>query len=165
MNKNTLTAIFMGLVICLGIVVIVLSIKLGIRPKTDDVESGVPTNTVVAEEVEIVTPTPIITQAPPEPQTEIIIVKMVRAKETINIRSQASKEGAKLGSAVVGSEYVMIEQLDNGWTKIEYNEGEAYLKSEYLEVFEVEKEVEVVPESENEEETVEGTENADDITE
>ena len=148
MNKNTLTAILMGFIICLGIAVIVISIKLGIRPNvsdSDDTISQIPNNVVVEEGV-TQTPTPEITEEPIEPQTTTVMVPMVRTTETVNVRDDSSTSGNKLGSAEKGSEFVMIEALDNGWTKIEYQGGEAYIKSDYLEQFE--KEVEATPEPE-----------------
>ena len=148
MNKNTLTAILMGFIICLGIAVIVISIKLGIRPNvsdSDDAISQAPNNVVVEESV-TQAPTPEITEEPVEPQTTTVMVPMVRTTETVNVRDDSSTGGNKLGSAEKGSEFVMIEALDNGWTKIEYQGGEAYIKSDYLEQFE--KEVEATPEPE-----------------
>ena len=154
MNKNTLTAILMGFIICLGIAVIVISIKLSIRPNVSDSGDTVEqiTNNVVVEETPTQTPTPEATEPPVEPQVTTVMVPMVRTTETVNVRDDSSTSGNKLGSAVKGSEFVMIEALDNGWTKIQYNDVEAYIKSDYLEQFE--KEVEVTPTPEP---TVEGT--------
>ncbi len=148
MNKNTLTAILMGFIICLGIAVIVISIKLSIRPNVDNSgETGKPVGDVVIETQPTQTPTPEVTEPPQEPEVTTIMVQMVRTTETVNVRDDSSTNGNKLGSAVKGSEFVMIEQLDNGWTKIEYNDGVAYIKSDYLEPFEMEVEVTVTPEA------------------
>lgn len=148
MNKNTLTAILMGLVICLGIVVIVLSIKLSIRPKADSKSdigtSG--TNVVTGEPSPSATPTPDLTPtSTPEPEVETVTVQMVRVTATVNVRSRpdSSTQETKLGTAAVGSEFVMLEELDNGWTRIEYGDSTAYIASKYLEKFE--KQVEVTP--------------------
>lgn len=147
MNKNTLTAILMGFVICLGIVVIVLSVKLSIRPKAEpEPDLGTASN-VFVENNPTDTPTP---EATPEPTTEpavtTVTVQMVRTTTSVNVRAEPSANGTKLGTVVKGSEFVMIEDVgegDNKWTKIEYEGGEAYIKSSYLEQFE--KEVEVTP--------------------
>lgn len=144
MNKNTLTAILMGLVICLGIVVIVLSIKLSIRPKADSKSdigtSG--TNVVTGEPTPSVTPTP--TPSPtPEPEVQTVTVQMVRTTATVNVRPDSSTEKPAIGTATIGSEFVMLEELDNGWTKIEYGDSIAYISSKYLEKFE--KQVEATP--------------------
>lgn len=148
MNKNTLTAILMGFIVCLGILVIVISIKLSIRPNVEDSsQTGKPTDEVVIETQPTATPTPVITEAPQVPEVTTVVVTMVRTTETVNVRDDSSVNGNKLGSAVKGSEFVMIEQLDNGWTKIEYEGGIAYIKSDYLEPFEKEVEVTVTPEA------------------
>lgn len=147
MNKNTLTAILMGFIICLGIAVIAISIKLSIRPKVnDEAGTGTPVSDVVGP-APTDTPIPEMTEAPEEPKVTTVTVQMVRTTETVNVRDDSSINGNKLGSAVKGSEFVMLEALDNGWTKIEYNDGIAYIKSEYLEQFE--REVEVTPEPED----------------
>ena len=70
MNKNTLTAILMGFVICLGIVVIVLSVKLSIRPKAEpDPDLSTASNVFVDNTNPTDTPTPEATpEATPEPE-------------------------------------------------------------------------------------------------
>ena len=60
----------------------------------------------------------------------------VRAKEQVNIRKSASASADKLGSASAGDTFVLIEQMANGWSKVSYQSGEAYISSQYLEVLE-----------------------------
>lgn len=148
MNKNTLTAILMGFVICLGIVVIVLSVKLSIRPKAEpepDLSSA--SNVFVDDTNPTDTPTPEMTPEPtPTPEPTTVTVMMVRTTTSVNVRAEPSTSGTKLGTVVKGSEFPMIEEVgeaDNKWTKIQYDGGEAYIKSSYLEQFE--KEVEAAP--------------------
>ncbi len=59
---------------------------------------------------------------------------MVRATDVVNIRASASTEAEALGKAAVGDEYTRYEEMENGWSKIDYNGQEAYIKTEYLEV-------------------------------
>ena len=145
MNKNTLTAILMGFIICLGIAVIAISIKLSIRPNISDSDKTGEQVSEVIETPPTDTPIPEVTEVPDEPQISTITVQMVRTTETVNVRDDASINGNKLGSAEKGSEFVMLEALDNGWTKIEYKDGIAYIKSDYLEQFEREVEVTATP--------------------
>lgn len=147
MNKNTLTAILMGFIICLGIAVIAISIKLSVRPNVSSDSKGTGGQPVsgVVEAAPTDTPTPEVTDVPEEPQVTTVTVQMVRTTETVNVRDDASTSGNKLGSAEKGSEFVMLEALDNGWTRIEYKDGTAYIKSDYLEQFEKEVEVTVTP--------------------
>lgn len=51
---------------------------------------------------------------------------------TINVRSSASENADKVGVVSQGEELTILEILENGWTKIDYNGSEAYVKTEYL---------------------------------
>ncbi len=57
----------------------------------------------------------------------------VRALETVNIRAKDTTDGQLLGVAYMGETFPLIEHQDNGWSKIIYNNVEAYIKTEYLE--------------------------------
>lgn len=59
---------------------------------------------------------------------------MVRATDVVNIRSSASTDSEALGKAAIGDEYTRYEEMENGWSKIDYNGQEAYIKTEFLEV-------------------------------
>lgn len=67
-------------------------------------------------------------------EEEQTVVKTVRATDVVNIRSSDSEEADKLDKAQVGQEFTLLEEKGNGWSKVEYNNGEAYIKSDYLEV-------------------------------
>lgn len=62
-----------------------------------------------------------------------VVVNKVKAKERVNIRKSDSKDSDKVGSASEGETFELIEKLPNGWTKIKYNDSEAYINSDYLE--------------------------------
>lgn len=80
----------------------------------------------------------------------------VRATDVVNIRSSDSEEADKIDKAQIGQEFPLLEEKGNGWSKVAYNGGEAYIKSDYLEpVFE---EV-LVAEGTEDEETAENEEN------
>lgn len=77
-----------------------------------------------------------------EPDTEVAntentepasVVTRVRAKDVVNIRSSDSETADKLGKAAIGDEFKLLEKRGNGWSKIEYEGAEAYVKSEFLE--------------------------------
>lgn len=81
----------------------------------------------------------------------------VRATDVVNIRSSDSEEADKIDKAQIGQEFPLLEEKGNGWSKVAYNGGEAYIKSDYLEpVFE---EVLAAEGTENEE-TAENEENS-----
>ena len=53
--------------------------------------------------------------------------------ENVNIRASASTESESLGMTKTGDVYTRYEKMENGWSKIDYNGKEAYIKSEFLE--------------------------------
>ena len=57
----------------------------------------------------------------------------VQATTTVFVRSAPDKDdnGNKLGKAKAGDEFTVISAND-GWTKVMYNDQEAYIKSDYL---------------------------------
>ena len=57
----------------------------------------------------------------------------VKATDVVNIRATASTEGESLGKASQGQEFTRYEVMENGWSRIDYNGQEAYIKTEYLE--------------------------------
>lgn len=65
-----------------------------------------------------------------EPQT---VVTKVKTTDVVNIRTSDSEKADKLGKAAVGDEFELLEEKGNGWSKVRYNDSEAYIKSEFLE--------------------------------
>ncbi len=57
----------------------------------------------------------------------------VRTTDNVNIRASASTDAEALGKASTGDTFKRYEEMENGWSKIDYNGKEAYIKSEYLE--------------------------------
>lgn len=57
----------------------------------------------------------------------------VYVKETVNIREGMSQDSKRVGTAYAGDTYTKIQDYAEGWTKIEYNGSEAYIKTEFLE--------------------------------
>lgn len=60
-------------------------------------------------------------------------VKTVKAIDVVNIRTSDSETADKIDRAQIGQEFTLLEERGNGWSKIEYDGGEAFIKSEYLE--------------------------------
>ena len=93
----------------------------------------------------------------------------VRATDVVNIRNSDSETADKKGQAQIGDEFTLLEQKENGWSKVKLADGEGYIKSEYLQVIQTEladagavtqesQEQETVPE-ENQQQEAEGEEN------
>ena len=54
--------------------------------------------------------------------------------DTINVRSSDSETADKLGKIAKGTTIDVIEVRVNGWTKINYEGSEAYVKTDYLQI-------------------------------
>ena len=68
-----------------------------------------------------------------EPKQEEPKSWTMRATTTVYIRSTPDKDSNdnKLGKANKGDEFTAVD-ANNGWTKVKYNDSEAYIKSDYL---------------------------------
>lgn len=60
--------------------------------------------------------------------------QVVRTTDTVNVRSSDSEEADKIGKAQTGTELTRIEERVNGWSKVIFEDKEAFIKSDYLEV-------------------------------
>ena len=72
-----------------------------------------------------------VEEAPVEEEVPSVIT--VKAIDKVNIRKSASTDADALGKAEIGDTFTQLEALENGWSKIDYNGTEAYVKSEFLE--------------------------------
>lgn len=96
------------------------------------------------------------TAATSEAGTQTVTTHTIRATDVVNIRSSDSETADIISKTAKGDEYKQLEALANGWSKIEYNGGVAYVKTEFFEVVgeeTVEVENETQTETENKEET------------
>lgn len=87
-----------------------------------------------------------------------VIIKTVRTTAVVNVRSSDSVSADKVGKAELGKEYKLLEEKANGWSKIEFEGEEAFIKTEYLEA--VEEEVVVVEDAEEDEDAEEAAANS-----
>lgn len=65
--------------------------------------------------------------------TSETVVTEVKTTDVVNIRTSDSETADKLGKAAIGDTFKLLEQRGNGWSKIEYNGGDAFIKSDFLE--------------------------------
>ncbi len=79
------------------------------------------------------------------------VVTEVKTTDVVNIRTSDSETADKLGKAAVGDTFKLLEERGNGWSKVEYNGEDAFIKSDYLEPSKTEvREVASAEESEGE---------------
>ena len=79
-------------------------------------------------------------QASAEEQTNNGPVReRVKATTSVNVRSSDSETAERLGTVSEGAILTRLEAKLNGWSKVEYEGKEAYIKSDYLEVVDSDK--------------------------
>ncbi len=101
--------------------------ELGVQMKVDVGEE------LAKAEAPVEEPTPTPT---PEPESETeaeTVVKKVKAITVVNVRASDSEKADKVGKASEGQEFTLLEEKANGWSKIDFEGKEAFIKSEYLE--------------------------------
>ena len=98
-------------------------------------------------------------------EAPVEVVTKVKTTDVVNIRTSDSETADKLGKASVGDEFELLEEKGNGWSKIKYEGGEAFIKSEYLEPSETMAASDAEQnEDEEEEDTQEQVDNSSDST-
>ena len=58
----------------------------------------------------------------------------VTTTTTVNVRSSDSEQADKLGKVSGGTKLQVLEQRPNGWTKVDYEGKEGYIKTEFLQL-------------------------------
>lgn len=65
--------------------------------------------------------------------TENVVEEKVKATDTVNVRSSDSENADRLGQIAMGDTITRYETKENGWSRVDYNGQDGYIKSEYLE--------------------------------
>ena len=73
-----------------------------------------------------------IQQPEPEPVVNIDPDKQVEAREVVNVRASESVNSPAVGMIAPGTVYELLAELESGWSRIRFEGGEVYVKSEYL---------------------------------
>ena len=58
--------------------------------------------------------------------------KLVMTTDKVKVRKDPSTDGEVVSLVDIGEVFTKIEDVEDAWTKIEYEGGEAYIKSDYL---------------------------------
>ena len=66
------------------------------------------------------------------PQQMTAQVTEVETIDTVNVRSSDSETADKVGRAEKGVRLPLVEKRENGWSKVEFEGKEAFIKSEFL---------------------------------
>ncbi len=113
----------------------------------DSAEATTEESTEAATEGESAEPAEEATEATEAQEQQT--TKKIKALDVVNIRSSDSETADKIAKTEIGQEFTQLEALENGWSKIEYDGGTAYVKTQFFEE---------VKESEQSTETTETTE-------
>lgn len=99
-------------------------------------EEPIVTEPVVTEPPVTTPPETTTTTAPPTTEPEPLVTEpttyMMITNARVNIRAEASSEGERLGRFDEGELVEVIDVGYNGWAKIVYGDGIAYVYAEYL---------------------------------
>lgn len=73
------------------------------------------------------------TEEPQETEpTENVMEEKVKATDTVNVRSSDSENADRIGQVAMGDTITRYEVKENGWSRVDYNGTEGYIKSEFL---------------------------------
>ena len=100
----------------------------------EEPEATVSDNTVT-ESTDTTTVSANETEQTQDVQAEVT-TETVETTATINVRSSDRETADKIGKAPQGEKYTRLETKENGWSKILFEEKEAYVKTEFLKVLE-----------------------------
>ncbi len=100
----------------------------------EEPEATVSDNTVT-ESTDTTTVSANETEQTQDVQAEVT-TETVETTAIINVRSSDSETADKIGKAPQGEKYTRLETKENGWSKILFEEKEAYVKTEFLKVIE-----------------------------
>ena len=74
-----------------------------------------------------------------EPEEEDMFVPTIlkgKTNDLVNVRKSASSEADKIGMANKGDTYTVYEVMLNGWTSIDYEGKEGYIRSDFIDLIE-----------------------------
>lgn len=69
-----------------------------------------------------------------EQEDTVVVSRVIKATDVVNIRSSDSETADILDRTTVGQEFKELEALANGWSKVEYKDSVAYVKTEFFEI-------------------------------
>ena len=98
-----------------------------------------------------------------EEQEQPANTRKIKAIDAVNVRSSDSETADRIGQIATGDVCTELEALGNGWSKIEYQGGTAYVKSEFFEEV-VENDDSAANEASSEETAAEDTADAEETT-
>lgn len=123
--------------IIFGITMIMISFMIFSTPLLATEENRVPSEESANQETSQLsneTTQETIQPEPPKetPPTKVTKNEVMYVQERCNIRASYSASSERVGGLEVGTEVTVIEEYSNGWYKIQYDGGEAFIKAGIL---------------------------------
>lgn len=131
MKKRTINRILLGIIAFLTVAICILIVQILNRPRytaNSEVETATITEITQSEAIPDIQETQTV-----EPET-VANNTVLRGKTStkVKIRELPSADSRVLETVEEGVEFDILEILDSGWTKIQYNDQEAYISSSYV---------------------------------
>ena len=133
MKNRTINRILQGVIVLLIIAICFLSVQIIRRPHYINISEN--EATVIEEATAPITSADIedtvgdsLSAAEQQPTSAL----RVKTSTKVNIRDAASDQAKVLTTVEEGYEFDIIEIQDNGWTKLKYEDQDAYISSSYV---------------------------------
>ena len=133
MKKTTINTILLCIIAIMSISICFLIFCIVTRPRyviVNEPETAVITEVVNIMETQPAETASLVSEA--EPPKEHTDTKHGKTSTRVNIRDAASADAKVLDTVEEGTTFDIIEIQDNGWTKILYDDSEAYISSNFV---------------------------------
>ncbi len=130
MKKKTINKILLGVIAFLVLAICILSAEIVRRPRYINISE--PETTVIEEAALDASTTVVEESATVSSATETVTALRGKTSTKVNIRDAANADAKVLATVEAGYEFDIIEIQDNGWTKLKYEDQDAYISSSYV---------------------------------
>lgn len=130
MKKKTINKILLGVIAFLVLAICILSVEIVRRPRYINISE--PETTVIEEAALDASTTDVEESATVSSTTETVTALRGKTSTKVNIRDAANADAKVLATVEAGYEFDIIEIQDNGWTKLKYEDQDAYISSSYV---------------------------------
>ena len=130
MKKKTINKILFGIIAFLVLAICILSVESVRRPRYINISE--PETTVIEEASLDASSTYAEESATVFSTTEAVTALRGKTSTKVNIRDAANADAKVLATVEAGYEFDIIEIQDNGWTKLKYEDQDAYISSSYV---------------------------------
>ena len=129
MKKKTINKILLGVIAFLVFAICILNVEIARRPRYINISEP---ETTVIEEAALDTSTDSEESATVTSTQETVTALRGKTSTKVNIRDAANADAKVLTTVEAGYEFDIVEIRDNGWTKIKYEDQDAYISSSYV---------------------------------